>query len=170
MTSDPQQHFSNELTRQIVRFLTGIGIEVVSARLVEQTFLPGISVQEGKLLVDESKLLYPGDLLHEAGHLAVVPAETRTQLSGEVVVPGFNMDLVEAQAIAWSYAASLHLGLDAKVVFHESGYRGQASGLLRNFELGVCPGAAGLEQMGMTRVGASGEGDKYPRMTKWLRD
>ena len=36
-------------------------------------------------------------------------------------------------AIAWSYAAAVHLGLDPAVVFHEAGYRGGSGSLIENF-------------------------------------
>jgi hypothetical protein len=162
----------NSLAKRIADFLTEIGIEVVPARLSADTFLPGIAVENGRILVDEEKLIYPGDLLHEAGHLALAPPDVRSGLSGEVILPDANMDLVEATAIAWSYAASLHLGLDPKTVFHEGGYRGQSAALLMNFEVGVPLGVNGLQEAGMTMIeNAAREGVRpYPHMLKWLRD
>ena len=74
--------FKDELVLKIVTFLRGIGIEVRAAQLDHSTFLPGIEVDSGRLHVDEGKLIYPGDLLHEAGHLAVAPRALRTGLSG----------------------------------------------------------------------------------------
>ena len=162
----------SSLAQRIADFLTEIGIEVVPAQLSGDTFLPGIAVEHGRILVDEEKLIYPGDLLHEAGHLAVAPRDLRSGLSGEVILPDANMDLVEASAIAWSYAASLHLGLDPRTVFHEGGYRGQAAALLMNFEIGVPVGVNGLQEAGMTMIGnREREGVRpYPHMLKWLRD
>ena len=48
--------FENPLTEKIARFLIGIGIEIVPADLPYDTFLPGIAVENGKLLVDEARL------------------------------------------------------------------------------------------------------------------
>lgn len=162
----------NSLAKRIADFLTEIGIEVVPARLSAATFLPGIAVENGRILVDEEKLIYPGDLLHEAGHLALAPRDVRSGLSGEVLLPDANMNLVEAAAIAWSYAASLHLGLDPRTVFHEGGYRGQSAALLMNFQVGVPLGVNGLQDAGMTMIeNAAREGVRpYPHMLKWLRD
>lgn len=162
----------NELIQEITGFLKEIGLEIISTRITSETFLPGILVDHGKLLIDVEKLLWPGDLLHEAGHLAVAPAKLRSALSGEVILPDVSMEAIESQAMAWSYAATLHLGLDPKAVFHEGGYRGQAAGLLRNFELGVPLGVNGLQEAGMTIAGnAAREGIRpYPHMLKWLRD
>ena len=165
--------FANPLTIRISDFLKQIGIEVLPASFAEQTFLPGIMVERGRLLVDESKLRFPGDLLHEAGHLAVAPGALRGSLSGEVNLEQENMDAIETQAMAWSYAALRHLQLEPEVVFHEGGYRGKSQDLLHNFEMGVYLGANGLERAGMTATGgaASAMGvAPYPHMLKWLRD
>lgn len=169
MTSD----FVNEVTRRIADFLTEIGIEVKHANISEQTFLPGILVANGRILVDETKMTYPGDLLHEAGHLALAPAQLRSSLSGEVVLPGVRMEPVEAAAMAWSFAALLKLNLDPQVVFHDGGYRGESKELLLNFSLGVYIGVSGLQEAGLTVTGAKAVElglPAYPHMIKWLRD
>lgn len=165
--------FQNELTRRIAAFLDGIGIEVVSIKLHEPTFLPGVSVQNGKLFVDEEKLNFPGDLLHEAGHLAVAPAELRSQLNDTVALPDGFPEMLEAGAIAWSYAACLHLEIDPKVVFHSHGYGGRSESLLFNFSVGVFPGVNQLEDSGLVfreEVAAGLGVEPYPKMMKWLRN
>lgn len=164
----------DDLANRIVAFLGHIGVEVVRARLDSETFLPGILVAGGKLLVDEGKLTYPGDLLHEAGHLAVTPAALRGGLSGAVDVPGMDMHGVEVMAVAWSYAAVRHLRLDPRVLFHEGGYRGKSEGLIFTYGVGVYPGASALQEAGMTAASADLARrlgvPPYPHMLKWLRD
>src|SRR5579883_3111176 len=132
--------FKHELVRKLADFLNGIGIETVSQPLPDGTFLPGIEIAEGRLLVDEAKLLFPGDLLHEAGHLAVMPRSMRPSLSGKLLEAGENAELVEVAAMAWSYAACVHLGIDPAVVFHPAGYKGKSQALLLGFSLGIFPG------------------------------
>jgi len=165
--------FQNDLTARIAGFLNEIGIRTLPARLDGETFLSGILVEKGKLLVDEEKLEYPGDLLHEAGHLAVAPAAVRAQLSDEVIVPDFNLDVLETQAIIWSYAACRHLGIDPRVVFHEGGYKGKSESLLFNFSLGIFLGLNALEDVGMafseTKARELGVAP-FPAMQKWLCD
>jgi hypothetical protein len=165
--------FQNCVAKTIIDFLTDIGIEVIPLRLEQETFLPGILVEKGKLLVDEEKLTYPGDLLHEAGHLAVAPGDLRFSLSGEVLIPGVNMDEIEVQATAWAYAAVVYLGLEPKVLFHEGGYHGKSEGLISTYSFGVYPGAYGLQQIGMTVTGEAARKlgiAPFPNMIKWLRD
>jgi hypothetical protein len=165
--------FQSALTSKIAGFLNGIGIAVVPRRLDGDSFLPGIEVENGKLFVDEMKLVYPGDLLHEAGHLAVAPSGVRHTLSGDIEIPGADMDEVEVMATAWAYAALVHLDLEPQVLFHAGGYGGHSDGLIRTFAMGVYPGAHKLQEFGMaaTREAASqSNGAPFPRMVKWVRD
>ena len=166
--------FKNPLTRQIAEFLHAIGLETIPQKLDENTFLAGICIKRGKMLVDEARLEFPGDLLHEAGHLAATPKDLRENMSDEIALPdGFNIDAIEAAAIAWSYAAALHLGINPRVVFHESGYKGRSESLLTSFGLGVYIGVNTLEDAGMTATGENARRrgvEAYPQMLKWLRD
>lgn len=152
------------LGERISAFLTGIGIDVEPAELPDDCFLPGIAVERGRLLVDEGRLTWPGDLLHEAAHIAVAPPAARPLMTGDVAVRGLDMELLEKAAVPWSYAAAVAIGIDPAVVFHEGGYRGKSEGLLRTFGFGVYPGLNLLVDAGMTTV------DAYPRMLRWLRE
>ncbi|MEP6901562.1 MAG: hypothetical protein ABJA66_07410 [Actinomycetota bacterium] len=168
-----KKRFQNDLTNKIADFLTEIGIEIIPVKIDKETFLSGILVENGKLLVDEGKLTFPGDLLHEAGHLAVAPAVLRDKLSDEIILPGVNLSVLESQAIAWSYAACIHLEIDPRIVFHKGGYKGHSESLLFNFRLGVYIGLKGLEEaeMGFSEKRAIELGRAaYPKMRKWLRD
>ena len=163
----------DDVTSVILAFLKEIGLPVKESDVSDASFLPGIEVVNGGLIVDRTRLKYPGDLLHEAGHLAVVPASVRSGLSGEVKTPGENEDVVEVMALLWSYAACLHLGLEPRVVFHEHGYRGHSQALLNNFQLGLFPGLHHLEAAGMTIARADPtrlELLPFPVMQRWLRD
>jgi hypothetical protein len=165
--------FKDPVTQKIADFISNIGLDLVRGSIGDNTFLPGILVRNGSIIVDEEKLRYPGDLLHEAGHLALAPAEIRPSLSGEVALPGTAMEPIEAQAMAWSYAAALSIGIDPKVVFHEGGYFGASESLLLNFSIGVYLGVNGLQEAGLTTFGESIREEtipSYPHMIKWLRD
>lgn len=152
--------------QRLVGFLEEIGFTVRRAELPEGTFLPGIQIEAGALLVDEARLAHPGDLLHEAGHLAVLaPAERR--VAGENLASGPGEEMA---AIAWSYAACVHLGLDPALVFHDHGYKGEGQALRENFAAGRYIGVPLLQWYGLTRERADGAGAPvYPRMGRWLR-
>jgi hypothetical protein len=155
------------LLDRIIQFLEGIGFQFREVELNQQTFVPGIAIDRGTLLIDKSKLLYPGDLLHEAGHLAVTPAERRMRVQGDVGKKAAE----EMMAIAWSYAASVHLGLAPNVVFHDGGYKGGAASLIENFTNGRYIGVPVLQWIGLTvderRAKELGI-EPYPCMIKWV--
>jgi hypothetical protein len=164
---------ADPLTARIADFLIGIGILVEAADLPDDCFLPGIALDRGGLLVDEARLVHPGDLLHEAGHIAMAPAWARPSLSGAIEVPGLDTSNLEWAAIPWSYAAATAIGIDPAEVFHAGGYRGHSPGLLTNFAAGVPIGAHLLEDAEMTAIGprAAALGvPPYPHMLRWLRD
>jgi len=162
-----------EIIERIVDFLIEIGIDVEDSLLPVQTFLPGIYIENGRMLIDRLRLLFPGDLLHEAGHLAVIPSDIRATLTGEMVLSGTPMETIEAQAMAWSYAAVRHLGLDPRAVFHPAGYKGRSAALLQGFELGVYIGLQDLENAELTFTPTTAfrnNCEGYPRMIRWVRE
>ncbi|GAB6039657.1 hypothetical protein [Endothiovibrio diazotrophicus] len=164
--------FSDPLTQRIVDFIDSVGLEVRKEPLPEDTFLPGIRIFEGAIVVDEERLAFPGDLLHEAGHLAVMPAEVRARLSDNVRETHPQGDGGEPESIAWSYAAALAAGVDPAVVFHPEGYRGKAAGILNNFRLGMTVGITPLIKAGMTDSPynpVSEDIPRFPAMGRWLR-
>lgn len=128
--------------------------------------MPGILIDQGGLAFDRARLAHPGDLLHEAGHIAVTPPSQRAALSGNL--NSSQADEIAAQA--WSYAAALHIGLDPAVVFHPSGYRDSSEALLAAFAGPMPPGAPLLQWFGLTRMQDDGSGAAvFPRMSGWLR-
>lgn len=157
--------FADPLVGRIVAFVRSVGIPVETASLDGETFLPGVVVAAGGLRVDPERLTWPGDLLHEAGHVAVSdPARPEDGVSDD---PGEEM-----AAIAWSYAAALELGLAPEILFHAGGYRGGARALIENFAEGGYVGVPILAMWGLThethRAKAIGA-RPYPHMLAWRR-
>ena len=155
-----------------VSFLQSIGIDVVYKTILGKTFLPGISIENGAIAIDKDKLKYPGDILHEAGHIAVVPAAERNTLSEHDIAERANSNAEEMMAIAWSYAACVHLDIDATFVFHDEGYKGGGSSIADNFKQGRYFGVPMLQWTGMALENNSEtEPGKpvYPAMLQWLR-
>ena len=167
--SKPVPEFRDPIASRISAFLEDIGLTVRRGQLMRPTFLPGIQMQPAGLVVDEERLLYPGDLLHEAGHLAMLTAEQR-----RVQGPDAGPDLgYEIGAMCWSYAAAVHIGIDPAAVFHPHGYRGASQSFLENFAAGCYPGLPLLQWMGLTadEKRAPELGVKpFPHMLRWLRE
>ena len=156
----------DQLRDRLIRFIREIGIEVRDAALDESCFLPGLDIRAGAVVVDRLRWAHPGDILHEAGHLAVAPPEAR---SAQRLSPSGGDEMA---AIAWSYAVVVHLGLPTGIVFHAAGYRGGSQALVENFEAGHYFGVPLLQWYGMTiepRQAKPGGRLPYPYMLRWLR-
>jgi hypothetical protein len=65
----------------ITDFLAFAGIGFVIRRINIPTFLPGLQLENGKIIIDTEKLPYPGDIRHEAGHLAAYNTGVRETIS-----------------------------------------------------------------------------------------
>jgi hypothetical protein len=159
--------FADPLTDRVAAFIVGVGIQVEAATLDAPTPCPGMLARCGVLLVDEARLAYPGDLLHEAGHIAVCDPALRGTLEAIGDDGGEEM-----AAIAWSYAASRDLGLDPTVVLHPAGYKGCAEALIAAFEAYGGVGVPLLEWFGMTlgpKSAAAQGAAPFPHMRRWLR-
>lgn len=152
---------SDQQTKIIVDFLSDIGLKVAERKISLDTFLPGICVHDGSLLYDDETLAHPGDLLHEAGHLAVISPTERESWTGDFT----NAGGFELGAIAWSYAACLETGLETDIVFHKDGYKGEADWLLEALQDGASIGIPILQWKGMTNTC---DDYLYPRMQYWL--
>ncbi|WP_118953207.1 hypothetical protein [Taibaiella helva] len=161
-----------EAFEKAVTFLRSIGIPVLFCELSAETFLPGLLIDQGRILVDKALLRYPGDILHEAGHIAVVPPEERSRLTGDTIAARNNRAAEEMMAIAWSFAACRHLSIDPSFVFHDEGYQDGGSAIAKAFGQGHTFGVPLLQWVGMTAEVHKAEALErapYPAMTHWLR-
>jgi hypothetical protein len=166
-------------TEKIIAFLREIGIAVHYEKLHEKTFVPGIVVRNGAIYIDRETMDYPGDLLHEAGHLAVLQPEERAHFPE--IPPGVDSSGNhwhqkaggdEMAAIAWSWAALMHLGLKPELLFHEGGYKGDSEWLIENFTEKKYLGLPLLCWMGFCADEKNAEAQQvkpYPYMRRWMR-
>lgn len=157
---------------KILFFLSEIGIEVIEKELGD-TFLPGLALGPNCVYIDYEKLLYPGDILHEAGHLAVTTAADRELVGTDKISSDWPTDGEEIATILWSFAALKYLELPIEFVFHPNGYKNDSDWLISNFNDEVYIGLPFLEWLGLTlgKERAVKEGkEAFPVMIKWLRN
>lgn len=152
---------------RIFRFFDKISIQYNFTEIETETFLPGIQIKNGVLQIDLQKLKYPGDLLHEAGHIAVTKSEEREVLNDNVIENNAEKAGDEMAVLLWSFAAAKKIGLAPEIVFHEEGYKGEAIWLREQFEGKNYIGLPLLQWMGLT--GVEGK-DAFPKMKAWLRE
>lgn len=163
--------FNETVFQKITDFIQRIGIPISYRQISEQSFLPGLMIENGTLWIDKKQLKYIGDSLHEAGHIALMTPEQRKNLSGEL--EGQNdAEATEMAVIAWTYAACLEIGIDPAIVFHPDGYKGGSESILENFGNGQYFGVPILEWYGMTERKNNTQQNNtisYPRMLTWIR-
>ena len=159
-----------EAADSIAAFLNSIGIPCRIGEIPQSTLLPGIYLEAGEIVWDPARLSHPGDLLHEAGHIATAPPSSRARMTGTLE----STPADEMAAIAWSYGASVHLGLDPRVLFHADGYKGGSDSLITAFATEQPPGSPLLAWYGMTALSHEDPAVRarpniYPSMRTWLR-
>ena len=156
----------DHIIANLSNFLTQIGIEVIEEKINVETFLPGLLIRNGSLVFDRNSLLYPGDLLHEAGHIAVTDSQERGLLNGNITTIQSDNESLESAVLLWTFAACNTLAIDPEIVFHKDGYKGQSEWLLTNFRSASYIGLPLLVWMEMT---TNDRQSGFPNMLKWLR-
>ncbi|MBP2315725.1 hypothetical protein [Azospirillum soli] len=188
-----------EALEPIVSFLRGIGMEVEYGEGAHNGFLPGVNIHAGVIHVDPETLLGPGDLLHEAGHIIVVPRRYWHRLGRDLQVdiealleeetgpdnapnPELNAAARQGEFMsqAWSYAAVLHLGLPMGCLFFPGSYkcdRYEGKHPMQAWlEQGTHFGPMALAQAGMTgffgmfAYMGNNALPAFPHMTRWTLD
>jgi hypothetical protein len=149
---------ADNLVTTVVEFLQTIGIPCEYGEVHAGSVVPGVAIVAGALVVDVARLEYPGDLLHEAAHIAVLAPERRPG------VEQADLDANQGDEIAaelWSFLAATELGVSPEVVFHRDGYQGSGQWLVETYRAGTLVGQPLLEWMGI--LDAQGE------VVSWLR-
>jgi hypothetical protein len=158
--------FSDPLVTQLADFVTLVGIEVHPCSIDWKTQFPGLDIRSGAVLVDESQLIHPGNILHEAGHIAVHDPARRKESKFS---PSKGEEL---GALAWSYAAVVHLDHKSELVFYPGSFHGWDIALNENFAEGRYVGVPLLHRYGMAvepRLAPGLGVEPYPHMLRWLR-
>lgn len=164
----------------------GIPVRFRSARWKNEV-LPGLLVWRGGITVDPDRCLGPDDLLHEAGHLAVLPGSFRRYASGDVDISlGDRIETYlrsnfwdkdgaenptarallqasESEAIAWGYAAQVYLGLKPRLRLAGSSKQ-ECAETCDALAMGCHFGVHGLQAAGMTKAR-----DFFPKMLRWCQ-
>lgn len=157
---------------KMLLFLDEIGITVIEKELDDTTFLPGLSLGPNCIYIDFEKLKYPGDVLHEAGHLAVTTPIERAQIGTDNMAQDWPTQGEEIAAMLWSFAACSHLELPLNFVFHAGGYKNSSNWLMDNFSNGNYIGLPFLEWAGMAlsnQKAIETNQPAFPKMLKWMR-
>ncbi len=185
-----RQHWA----RQCVDFVREVvGLPVVEVTDAVDGFLPHVRVKGGGLQVDVAQC-YPGDVLHEAGHVALIPAQFRPLAEGgleavneamaeflkahpdgllswpENPVCRAVMQVSECEATAWQYAAAVEVGLPMTWLFPPGSYENEGDTELLRLRHNRHMGINGLQAAQWTQVRHNPHRPLpvYPQLAQWL--
>lgn len=174
----------------ILAFLDAIGIPAREGAVPADAFLPGVLIEAGGLVISAEACVCAGDVLHEAGHLAVLPAAVRPGIGGDVDAclsdlraahpdragdPAWTCVFSggDTPAIAWSFAAAVAVGLPTRAIFIQEGYKasqGMDPQVLHDqVAHGFFPGIMHLVRAGLTDAPLMAPGPTaFPAMKCWV--
>lgn len=165
-------------------FLNSIGIRCLE-RKGSTGFLEGCKIVNGEIHYD-TEVCTPSNLLHEAGHIAITPSETRHLLDGDVdtwfdkvearieilsdtlgpddPLMRAYLQASECEATAWAYAAGKAAGLDPEIIIMDHEYDGSGDAVRAGLESNAYAGINGLRAGGFIS-----SVEEYPRLQRWLQ-
>lgn len=133
------------MLHETISFLQSIGLPTMVGTVPESSFLPNIFIRHGTIQVTSGVLI--GDLLHEAGHLAVVPSRFRPLMHGALYrsfdqifeqlanLEPTHPDVIamlhaeDTAATAWSWACGVHLGVAHDDIITTEAFDGDGAGI-----------------------------------------
>jgi hypothetical protein len=170
-----------------VRFLREIGL-TVREKNGARGFFDGIEIIEGTLLIDPKCAV--SDLLHEAGHLAIVPGRYRRLMNVDLE-PGWIamvkalresrvgpesalhravLHCSDTEATAWAWAAGRRLGLSGTEIIGDGDYDGDEVAIRYLLGIGKYVGIEGLATAGFCSMVRSGPDPVFPRLAFWTQE
>lgn len=171
-----------------MRFLNEIGISVQMAPGASG-FIDHIEVVNGGLHVDPRATA--SSLLHEAGHLAIVPTEFRHMLNGDLgagmrkiiqyldgleLEPDSHLERAilqtgDPEATAWAFAAGRAIGLPDKLIIQDDEYSGEGRFIRNALAAGAYVGINGISHAGfcVRRANPYRPLPVYPTLAYWLQ-
>lgn len=179
---------SNYLPR-VLSFLRGVGIPC-DITPGASGFIVGVRIYMGGLQVSPDARV--SNILHEAGHLAVLPGRFRRLACDDIdavvrlmneTVDFSNPDVGEAraamqsgdaEATAWAWAVGEHLNLPPETVIEDADYDGTGEDMRASLMMRGYLGINGLASAGfcVVRPGALEKARKlpaYPRLAMWVQ-
>ncbi len=160
-------------------FLAEVGIPASKGDVPPDSFLPNITVKDGVIVYNDATHI--SDLLHEAGHLAILPSRFRKSANKDFAkiirtmmenVDFSNPDAPEAraaiqcsdvEATAWAYAAGKYLGIPDEEIILDHQYEGKGNETRDCLHAKCYFGINGLRAAGFFANVKS-----FPKMERWI--
>jgi hypothetical protein len=173
-----------------VAFLREIGLTVTEDPTAK-SFMRKVAIDKGTLRYRPDAPV--GDLLHEAGHLAIIPTRFRSYMDGNITIgikrmfdelgqentppdsPIYHACLQssDTEATAWAWAVGVHLGIPEELVIEDNQYGRTGATIRACLAARAYLGINGLTWAGYCASNApyakvSGK-PLYPQLAFWLQ-
>lgn len=179
-----------EALRQTLSFVNEIGLVARYGEVPKGSFLRGVLIQNGELIV--SPLARPADLLHEAAHLALLPAQFRPRANDNlegVIAWMFEettdcdpcselsiavMQSGDCEATAWAWAAGKAIGLNPDEIIHGGSYDGTGASIRHMLASNAYVGINGLAAANFCVVKSASLAKArglpiFPELARWVQ-
>lgn len=176
----------------IQQFAKSIGLEckIDNERLTGKEFVPYVMIEHGKVVFDYNHAA-ASDLIHELGHLALIPNSHRKFMDKNIydglkrfIADSFDsgdMQLVklasaceDGDATAWAWAAGKHLNIPEELIIEDHQYVGKGADLRVMLSFGTYSGISSLRHAKYTNIPhfhfKHPEHTLYPNMIHWTAD
>lgn len=178
----------NPLAQVVVDFLNNVGLRVTVVPGAKG-FIDDVAIVDGELHVDPK--CRPSGILHEAGHLAVIPKKYRSWFSGNLDA-GWKRVLADADVLAlgpddplsralmqasdpevtaWAWAVGKHLGIPDESIIMDDEYDNGGEVLRMQLNGHAYIGINGLSHGGfcVRRANQYTKLPEYPLLQFWLQ-
>lgn len=166
-----------------IEFLNEIGIKASFGTISDASFLKTVEIRDGDLIISDDCPLH--DILHEAGHVALIPQKFRILLNGSVYdcaekiysqlseYEKYDVDnppvrsLIHAsdtEATAWAWAAGKYLDIPNNLIIPPCSYEMTGNSIRLCLELNQYLGIHGLKAAGFMKSVR-----QYPRLDYWTQ-
>ena len=168
------------MKQTLMNFLRSNGLVVHEVeKLPEIGFIDEVLLKNGEIYITpEAKI---SSILHEAGHLAIIPTQFRHFASGDLRGLQQMFDALDneppdsplmraaiqcgdTEATAWAYAVGVHLGIPEKLIIQDDEYSGTGNEIRAMVSIGHYLGVHGLQHAGMCNK------RDWPRLIRWTQD
>jgi len=171
-------------SRLVRAALNAIGLEVVLQDEADG-FLSDCRIENGRLLVAARCSI--SNILHEAGHLAILPARFRPWACDDLDVMTVRMlDAIadldpdsplyraalqcgDAEATAWAFAFGTHLKIAPEEIIEDYQYEGTGEHVRLCLSMRAYLGINGLAHAGFCSTNRFGRLPVYPSLASWLQ-
>lgn len=173
----------------VFEFLRSIGL-MAEWKAGASGFIEGVEIRDGILLVDPHARA--SALLHEAGHLAIIPSSFRGMAQSNIdgvirtMLESISftdpdsplcraaMQCSDPEATAWAWAAGKHLKIPETLIIQNDEYDGSGADIRSMLRAGRYLGINGLQHGGLCVRGGAQSMRKsdvpvYPQLKSWLQ-